>query len=302
MEEIKIKSLRDKQMEKIKKTEDFLEKKDFKNAPSTGPVMAKKKNYVKKLINFAIFFAFVFLIGGLGGVWIDRILIPNALIKYPELNQYELLKRVNERTTIVREIEEINISQEEAISEAIERVLPAVTGVLAKNTEGEFEKIGAGIVLTSDGYIIAPYRDIYALTGTNAPTIKVELRNGEIHNTKIASRNTDYGLIILKIEADNLSVIPYANTEDLRLGQKLIIIDDAIATDVISQFIEDHIAEDSTDSSFQSRIKIVQDLEESFAGAAVIDLEGKLVGVVEAEDLIIPLSEFQSFIEESIAG
>jgi len=302
MKEIKIKSLRDKQMEKIKKTENFLEKKNFDSANPTALAIVKNKKHMRKLLNFAVFCVFVFLFGGLGGIWLDRIFIPNALIRYPELNQYDLLKRVNERTTIVREIEEINISQEEAISEAIERVLPTVTGVLAENAAGKFEKIGAGIILTSDGYIIAPYRDIYTLTGTNAPKIKVELKNGEIHDARIVNRNTDYGLTILKIETGNLSVIPYTDSKDLRLGQKLIIIDDAIATDVISQFIEDHIAEDSTDSSFQSRIKIVQDLKESFAGAAVIDLEGKLVGVVEADDLIIPLSEFQNFIEESIAG
>jgi hypothetical protein len=53
----------------------------------------------------------------------------------------------------------------------------------------------------------------------------------------------------------------------------------------------------STDSSFQKRIQIVQNLGQTSSGAAVINVEGKLVGVAQEANLIIPLNEIKSYIE-----
>lgn len=308
MEEIQIRTLRDKQREKMQNTKDFFQKRTINKIPEKE--IKKSKGAIKKIAKITLLFLFVFAVGGVGGVYIDRILIPNILIKYPEMNQYDLLKKVNERTTVVRETQEIKISQEEGISGAIEKVQPTVTEIFLKNSENKFEKIGSGIILTSDGYILTSLKNINGAgiaSGEkleNTPTlekeIEVELKNGKSYSAEVKAESAKYNLAILKISENNLPVIPYAPSQDLKLGEKLIIIDSAVVTDIISKFIDDYVAEGSPSSSFQNRIKIIQNLETTFAGSAVINIKGELVGMAQGESLIIPLSEIEDFINDSI--
>lgn len=304
MEEIKIRSLRDKQKNNLK-NEDFFQSKvldDLKLMPD-GP-KKKRKNIAAGMAKFMVSMIFVFVIGGLGGIWLDRIFIPTLLVKYPELSQYEYIKNVSERTTIVHETREVKISEEEAISDVIEKMSPAVVEVLEKNASGQEEMTGSGIILTSDGYIITPLQNIFARTG-NANTVsqdtQIRLKNDKTYSARLVAQDANYSLAILKIDENNLSVIPYANAEDLKLGQKVIILNDTVGTDIISKFIDNYIMPNSTDSSFQKRIQISQKLAATSAGSAVIGVDGKLIGVEQGENIVIPLSEMKGFIEKSIA-
>lgn len=264
------------------------------------PEKMKKKNrhLVKRLSKFIALTAFIFIIGGLGGVWIDRIALPTITVRYPELNQYDFLKRLNERTTIVRETQEIRISQEEATSSAVEKTQATVVEIRTKNNQGVYTSIGTGIILTSDGYIITPLKNIFIGEAINQD-IQVKFKNGKTYPAQISAQNQNYSLAILKISENNLPVIPYADMADVKLGQKLIILDNRIVTDIVSRIIEEYKMPGSTDSAFQKRIQIVQNLGTDFAGAAIISLDGRLVGVGQDADIIIPISEIREFIEKS---
>lgn len=303
MEEIQIRTLRDKQKEKMQKAKEFFQKREIEPIEETK----EPDNKVKKIIRLFVLLFTMFVVGGIGGLYIDRILVPNILIKYPELNQYDILKQVNERTTIVRETQEIKISQEDSISESIEKVKPTVVQVFTKtNSSAESIKTGSGIILTSDGYILTALKNTeVAATETTPKTtakiVEIKLADSEkTYAAEIKSSSTEYNLAVLKIDKNNLPVIPYAESEELKLGQKLIIIDSAVMTDIISQFVDDYVPQATTSSKKQSRIKITQNLETTFAGAAVINVEGSLVGMAEGEKIIIPFSEIEEFINSAI--
>jgi S1-C subfamily serine protease len=301
MEEIKIRSLRDNQKEKFKKTENFLERKtEPVSEPADGP--ARRRNLPLLAVKFIVFTLFVFAIGGAGGIFLDRILLPDLLVKYPALSRISYLRRVSEQTTIVEKTQEVRISQEEAISDAIDKVSPSVVAVLVKNAAGQFEQVGTGIILTSDGYIITPLRSV--LTGTAstpapAKEIQVKLKTGKTYDAQLATQSADYSLAMLKISESNLSVIPYAATEDLKLGQKLIIMGDAVDSDIISKFIDNYKTSTAGATGLQKRIQLTQNLDASFTGSAVINLEGKLVGVGQGGNLVIPLGEIMNYINTS---
>jgi S1-C subfamily serine protease len=305
MEDIKIRSLRDRQKEKMQKTEDFFKGKIEPETVLAAPVPKKLRNVAKKIAKFIVFAIFVFFIGGLGGIWLDRIFFPTLLVEYPQLNQYDYLKRVSERTTIVRETQEVKISQEEAISDTIDKVSPAVAEVLVKTVAGQFQETGSGIILTSDGYMITPLQNIFTKNGNSnviSKDIQIKLKDGRTYAAQVAAQNANYSLAILKISENNLSVIPYSSPEDLKLGQKLIIINSAVTTDIISRFVDDYKMPGSTDSALQKRIQIAQKLDASSTGSAVISVDGKLVGVEQGENIVIPISEIKDFIDKSVAA
>lgn len=265
------------------------------------PVISNKRRRIaSRFSRFLMFTAFVFLIGGLGGIWLDRILLPTLLVRYPALNQYEYIKLMGERTTIIHETEQVQISQEEGAATAIDRVRPSVTEIMAKDANGQYASIGTGIILTSDGYILTPLKNILDGSTVNQE-LQVRLKGGSVYPASVISQDTDYSLAVIKIAANNLSVIPYIETDDLRLGDRLIIVDDAINTDIISKILDSYVMPGATDSSYQKRIQIVQNLGTDVSGAAVINIEGRLVGVAQEANIIIPISEIRDYINKSVA-
>jgi len=86
------------------------------------------------------------------------------------------------------------------------------------------------------------------------------------------------------------AVIPLANSDDLELGERLILIDDSIAIDIVSKFINDYTSPlDKNESPrIQERIMIMKTLSDSYNGATVINVKGEIVGISEGGDLFIP--------------
>lgn len=317
MRNITIKSIRDKQAKAEEVTNKFFNKPKDENFFEEGPVK-KKNNKLVRLVNFASLIVFVLIIGGMGGIAMDRFAIPYLMAKYPELNQYEFLKRVNERTTIVKVTEEVKISEDTAIVEAIKKVFPSIVQILAPDdlNNDEYAYKGTGIILTSDGYIITSLKNISGKEETPSVSAETKKKEGEINNNKILlkvrlsdsatydaeiiNENAEKDLAIIKINEKNLPVLPLANSDELELGEKLVIIDDSIAVDIISKFINDYIPTSSTNAKPQKRAMISQHLDSSFSGAAVANLKGEIIGISGGDNLFIATNELKEFINSVI--
>ena len=153
MKNITIKSLRKKQGDAAKITEDFFSKP--KNKTKELEEEQYRPTKIKKVINFVTLLIFVLVVGGTGGILIDRFALPYLFIKYPSLNQYEFLKPISERTIVVEIIKEVKISEEKAVVEAIKKARPSIVEVaeiLSEDDEPIYKS--SGIILTNDGLII----------------------------------------------------------------------------------------------------------------------------------------------------
>jgi len=318
MKNITIKSIRDKQ----KQAEEVANK--FFNKPKDEILFyeepgKKKIGKLAWLVNFIFSVFFILIIGGVGGISMDRFAIPYFMAKYPELNKYEFLKRVNERTTIVKVTEEIKISEDAAIVEAIKKVFPSIIQILApsNSSDDKYAYKGTGIILTSDGYIITSLKNISGEeTALLAPAenkkngqekignkiipFKVRLNDGAIYDSEIINENAEMNLAIVKIDEKNLPVLPLTNSDALELGEKLVIIDNSIAVDIVSKFINDYRLDSSTNSKPQKRVMIAQHLDSSFNGAAVANLKGEIIGISSGDNLLIATNELKEFINSAI--
>ena len=300
MKNITIKSLRNKQKDKIETAEDFFKK------PTDGIDEIMEEPYKPKRIKIVLrsifFIVFVLLVGGAGGILMDRIALPSLLVKYPELNHYEFLKRINERTIIIEKTEEIKISEDKAIPEAIKKVSPSVVEILefSEDTDTSIYK-GSGIILTSDGLIITSIENITIEKNDSeeenaeANTIKVKLKTEKTYDTKLVKIDLPTNLAIIKIEETDLPVIALSNSENLELGEKVIIIDSSVVTDIVSKFIDNHDREEIT-----KRVKIINSLKSSFNGSPVINVKGEIIGISQSGNLFIPTNEITRFIETAM--
>jgi S1-C subfamily serine protease len=305
MKNITIKSLREKQKDAAEITEDFFSKPKNKTKELEEEQYKPKK--IRAIINFIATIFFVLTIGGVGGILIDRFALPYLFVKYPELNQYEFLSAVNERTTVVEVIKEIRISDEKAVVEAIKKARPSIVEIAEisdENTDPIYKN--SGIILTNDGLIIASAKNI-----TSEKNIQVKLHNGEIYPAKLVYEDELNKLAIIKIDQANLPVVTFANSDNLELGEKLIIFNSSVVTDIVSKLIDDYVVlvennenedededEITTEPITQKRIKIINVLGDSFDKAPAINLKGEIVGFSQTGDLLIPINEVEKFIDD----
>ena len=123
-------------------------------------------------------------------------------------------------------------------------------------------------------------------------------------------------LAIIKIEQVNLPVVTFADSDNLELGEKLIIFNSSVVTDIVSKLIDDYPISLKTNASeseseeeneseeeieeiiIQKRIKIVNVLNDSFDKAPVINLKGEIIGLSQTGNLLIPMNEINKFIDE----
>jgi len=283
---------------------------------------SRKWTKTGKILKFAFLLFFVLTVGGAGGILTDRFALPYLLVKFPELNRYEFLKRVNEHTTVIETTKEINISEDKAAVDAIKKVLPSVVQVSTPTEkDDEFEYKGGGIILTSDGLIITSIKNIAGneteeaakkdsgknKAASKVKTPKVKLANGNIYIAKLAAEDSFSGLAIVKIEETDLPVIAFG-LDDLELGEKAIAVSDSVKMDIVSKIINNYpspeeaqkSSENKTNPVLRKRIKISSELDEFFNGAPVINTSGEIIGISEGQDLFIPASEVKKFADDSM--
>jgi len=301
MKNITIKSLRDKQNNDDNSAENFFRKPKNEIKELEKKPKPKRINVISKMI---LSILFILIVGGIGGIVIDRFALPYLLFKYPDLNRYEFLKKVNEGTTVLEVTKEIKISPDEAVVEAIKKVSPSVVEIMEFSSEGSssFYK-GAGIILTSDGYIITSTDNITPKKidsdEEDRNIIKIKLKTEKIYETKLIKIDLLTGLAIIKIEENNLPVVALSNSENLKLGETIIVIDSAVVTDIVSKFINDYSLAATTEDEpiLQKRIKTVNSLKNSFDGAPVLNTRGEIIGISQSGELFIPTNEVEDFID-----
>lgn len=315
MKNITIKSLREKQKDFSATAETFFQRPkkivdEFRENP-------KQASRMRKCANFVLFFIFVLAVGGIGGIIIDRLAIPQLLVKYPQLNKYEFFKNVSERTTIVEVTKEIKISEDRAVTEAIKKVYPSIVRIVEPFEEGGLAEKGSGLILTSDGYIITSIKNITPAEtaeekakerkSAEPKIFKAKTVEGVFYDIDLVNKDLSSGLAIVKMEEKDLPVTAFADSSLLELGENLIVINDYISTGIVSKFINGYISneekqrseETKTPPIAQKRIIASSNFGGTLLGAIVFNVKGEVVGIGSDENSVVLINEIKEFIEKS---
>ncbi len=324
MKNITIRSLRAKQESDSEGAKDFFEKSKDKIEDIKEEKYQQSKFRI--LANFIVLLVFVLVIGGVGGILTDRFAIPYLLVNYPQLNQYEFLKQVNERTTVIEITKEIKISEDEAVVEAIKNTLPSIVQIVEPEKDsdgklsGEFIRRGTGVILTSDGVIITSAENINIVkkeeetekekvdasednnSDAKKSLAKVKLNNGKIYSAELIAEDVSTGFAIIKIDEANLPVLAFAAFENIKLGEKVIALDDSVVVDIISKFVDSsEIIKNNEKKETKKRIKIMNSLGESFNGAPIINLKREIIGISQGGNLVVPMDEIVALMNDAVS-
>lgn len=111
--------------------------------------------------------------------------------------------------------------QEYAVIEAVKKVKPAVVRIetYGSNYNNQPLEIGTGVIFRPDGYILT---NAHVLS--QASRIGVFTASGKQYDAALVAPSDEYDLAVLRIQAQNLPVIQFGNSDALQLGETAIAI------------------------------------------------------------------------------
>jgi serine protease Do len=138
------------------------------------------------------------------------------------------------------------------------------------------QSLGSGLIIASDGYILTNDHVI-----DNAEKIVVKLSSGDReYPAKIIGRDSKIDVALIKIDAKNLPVAPFGDSDRLQVGEWVLAIgnpfglDNTVTYGIVSAK-ERHIDEGDYDSFIQTDAKI----NPGNSGGPLISMRGEIVGI-----------------------
>lgn len=228
-------------------------------------------------------FALVFLcfIASFFGAWvfIGTGIIPLAADTITEENRQQLV-----------------LQEGEVVAEVAENVSASVVSIITVNESSSSpfgqnvvsEGAGTGVILSADGYIITNKH----VVGEGARQVDVVMHDGErIEDVKVVGRDPLNDIAFLKIEGkDDLPVAKLADSNEVKIGQKVIAIGNALGqyqnsvTSGIISGIGRPIVAQADDNA--NEVERFEDLFQTDAainfgnsGGPLVNLQGEVIGI-----------------------
>lgn len=247
---------------------------------------------MKRSIKILFLVLFVFVFGMIGAAVFQSYVLPKASVS-PVFSKFGLFKKASESVTIVNKTEQVTVQESDSVNKIASQASAAVVNIISisekeKSLLNPFQGIknGTGVIVASDG-LIATYRT--ALFETEAK-YKVLLLNGSSFDANLIGIDGFTNLAFLKIDTSNLSVIPFANSQDFFPGKRLIAIGNSFE-EYQNRYSSGLLS--NIDKTFNIGGKTLSESEKlegifetdflsqkEYVGGPVINFNGELVGLI----------------------
>ena len=249
-----------------------------------------------------------FIIGGLGGLFFDGILL-SYLSKIPFLGNSDLVQ-VEGSKVIIQRGERTLTDSDLIVKDLRKSTSNSVVGIrkeLKKSPPSKIninpEFLGSGVVLTADGLIVT---SAGIFTDRQAGYQVVD-DNGTVYQVENIIYDPASEIALVKAQADDLSVAELDSSE-VKVGQTLysLVTDQLGQLAVASVIVEAKnyqpnfpLDSEKVENYLQSSVKYIS------LGGPLFNYQGKVVGIKVAQDdestLIFPASDISSVLDKVIA-
>lgn len=146
------------------------------------------------------------------------------------------------------------------------------------------EGVGSGVVISADGYIITNSHVITGRSGEPADEILVELNDGTEYPAELVGRDPGSDLAVLKIEAEGLSFLTMADSDQLEVGDIVFAIGNPMGVGLtITQGIVSATRRSNLsilgERGYESFIQTDAPINPGNSGGALVDAYGRLIGI-----------------------
>lgn len=146
-----------------------------------------------------------------------------------------------------------------------------------KPLQKKYQSLGSGVIVREDGYILTNNHVIENLAGK----IRVEVADNKNYSAKIIGRDTKTDLAVIKIDANKLPCIEFADSDSVRIGDVVLAIGnpfgigESVTMGIISATGRSNIGIVDYEDFIQTDAAI----NPGNSGGALVDIRGELVGI-----------------------
>ena len=83
----------------------------------------------------------------------------------------------------------------------------------------QYNSVGSGFIITPDGYLFSNWHVV-----KDAPNIKVTLADNRTFEAKLVGADTELDIALLKIDGEDLPVVPIGNSDETQVGDLVVAI------------------------------------------------------------------------------
>lgn len=135
---------------------------------------------------------------------------------------------------------------------------------------------GSGVILSADGYIVTNNHVV-----GEADEILVKLNDNREFKGRIIGTDKDTDLAVIKIEAENLTPIDIASSDDLKVGEWVLAIGNpyGLTSTVTAGIVSAKARSLNASNSIESFIQTDAAINPGNSGGALVNARGQLVGI-----------------------
>lgn len=167
---------------------------------------------------------------------------------------------------------------------------------------------GSGVIISEDGLIITNYHVIQ-----NGERVSVTLYDGTQYEAKVLGFDDQSDLAVLKVDVKGLLSVPLGTSKNLQVGENVVAVGNPLSAE-FSQTVTDGIISGinrklKNDTQAFSLIQTNAAINSGNSGGALVDAEGKLIGIntakisatgVEGIGFAIPIDEAMKIVKELV--
>jgi serine protease Do len=144
--------------------------------------------------------------------------------------------------------------------------------------------MGTGFIIDAQGYIVTNNHVVTMDSDRAASRIDVDLWDGRTVQAKVVGRDPRSDLAVIKIEADNLTPLRFADSSKVEIGEEVLAIGFALdlgSTPTVTKGVvsaKDRVIEERN-SSISGAIQTDAAINPGNSGGPLVNLRGEVVGV-----------------------
>lgn len=272
----------------------------------------KKRQFIQTVLIFltVILIFFAGAVGGIGGV----ILLSS--------NNGSIAKRIGlpefkDLTIPTTSTQKIVLEESNGVIDATSKVSSSVVSIVQKKTvqnifgqNVQTEGAGTGFIITSDGLILT---NKHVVSDQNAAYTIITLE-GKSYDGTVKSVDPLNDIAVIKIDARNLPVVELGDSDQLKIGQWVVAVGNAlgkfqntVTVGVVSAKNRQIDASDSAGSSEETLSNLLQTdtaINPGNSGGPLVNLAGQVIGIntaiasnAQGIGFAIPINQAKSAIE-----
>lgn len=264
----------------------------------------KNKNWWRPVILLTAFILLAF-IAGISGEVFTKYYLSNTSF-FSDL-YFTDQANIGQKEIVINEPRKVVVEQDLRLDQIKNDIQPVLAGIYRKKTitknvlDSIFlpdDYLGQAAVLTSDGWLITTQN-----TNVVAGQSVIVTNTKKIYEIEKVVNDTATSITFMKIDVQNLPVIKFADYKTLTSGQSVVLYNNNLNRLDVSQILTKKFKEINNKYDYVASSQILDKnilLDKSFSstykGTALFDFQGNIIGLLRAENQVIPISYIKPII------